>query len=562
MDRREFFGVMSAAAAAQNAGAQEPALPLPDDIYPELVKSLDQGIERSIARQQPNGGWLDPHQIPSVISSAGALSAMTAAFLAPESNHFHQAALLERMERAADYLLRVQNPDGTVTSYTTNFFSPPDTAFVVQALGPAAQVLRSRNDDATRSVNEKLEAFLHRGGEALISGGIHTPNHRWVVSAALARCHQLNPDPRYLARIEQWLAEGFDLDSEGQFNERSTGTYDEVSDQAFILLARLLDRPALYDLPRKNMETLLYFLRPNDEIATDISHRQDRFTAVSVLHYYRCYRFMAWHDQNGRFASVAKYIERNHLPEMGGHVIDFMEIPELRNPLPPSEPIPADYVKYYPRSSFVHIRRGERSATILGDDFRFFSFRDGGAVVEAVRVACAYFGRGQFSGPLHPIEGGFRLEQSLDGFYYQPLRPEDRGAHEDWPQTPRSLRTRSNFSHLNSSVEIREVEAGCALTLNISGVDQVPVAVEVTLRPGGKLMGDLQTPEAASPNVYLLGDGFATYELAGSRVQFGPGFRGHSWTQLRGAQPRLEGVSVYMTGFTPLKQAIQFLAVT
>lgn len=122
-------------------------------------------------------------------------------------------------------------------------------------------------------MNDKLEAFLCRAGEALITGGIHTPNHRWVVSAALARYHHLFPDPRYLARIEQWLAVGFDLDSEGQFTERSTGIYDEVSDQAFILMAWLLDRPALFDLPRKNLETLLYFLHPNDEIATDISHR-------------------------------------------------------------------------------------------------------------------------------------------------------------------------------------------------------------------------------------------------------------------------------------------------
>ncbi len=96
-----------------------------------MVKSLDQGLERSLVRQQPSGGWLGPHAIPSVISSAGALSALTAAFLAPESRYYRQAAILERMERASDYLLRVQNPDGIIDSYVTNFASPPDTAFVV-----------------------------------------------------------------------------------------------------------------------------------------------------------------------------------------------------------------------------------------------------------------------------------------------------------------------------------------------------------------------------------------------------------------------------------------------
>ncbi len=560
MNRRDFLGVLGSGAAAQSAAQESPAA-LPDDIYPELVKSLDAGLEKALLRQEPSGGWLDPHAIPSVISSAGTLSAMAAAFLAAESRYYRQAAILERMERAADYLLRVQNPDGTIDSYVTNFASPPDTAFVVQAIGAAAEVLKTRGGPEARSVNDKLEAFLRRAGEALITGGIHTPNHRWVVSAALARCHHLFPDPRYLARIEQWLAEGIDLDSEGQFTERSTGIYDEVSDQAFILMAWLLDRPALFDSPRKNLETLLYFLHPNDEIATDISRRQDRFTALSVFHYYRCYRFMAWRDQNGRFASVADYIERNHLPEMGHYVIDFMEILELRNPLPPREPVPTDYAKHYDLSSFVHIRHGDLSATILGDNSRFFSFRNGGAVVEAVRVATAYFGKGQFSEPLRPAENGYRLEQSLDGFYYQPLAPGDRGADEHWPLTSGTSRARSNFSHLKSSVEIREVDGGCEIGLNVEGVNQSPVAVEITLRPGGKLTGDLLALDAASPNIYLWGEGLATYDLAGSRVQFGPGFRQHAWTQLRGAQPRLGGLTVYMTGFTPLKQTFRFTAV-
>ncbi len=246
---------------------------------------------------------------------------------------------------------------------------------------------------------------------------------------------------------------------------------------------------------------------------------------------------------------------------MGHYVIDFMEIPELRNPLPPREPIPTDYAKHYARSSFVHIRRGDRNATILGDNSRFFSFRNGGAVVEAVRVATAYFRKGQFSGPLQPTENGYRLEQSLEGFYYQPLTPGDRGADEQWPLISGTSRARSNFSHLKSSVEIREVEGGCEINLSVEGLNQAPVAVEITLRPGGKLTGDSLTLDAASPHIYLLGEGLATYELAGSRVQFGPGFRQHAWTQLRGAQPRLEGLTVYMTGFTPLKQTFRIAAV-
>jgi hypothetical protein len=560
MDRRTFLGVLGTTATLRFAAAEDQTLPLHDDIYPDLVKSADRGIERKLPKQQANGGWLDEHGIPTVGSSASIFSTMTALYLAPESSHFHSAELLERMERAVDYLLRAQHPDGTIDLYITNFASPPDTGFVVQMLGPAAEVLRARNDPNTSRVEEKLETFIRRAGEALITGGIHTPNHRWDVSAALSRCHHLYPDSRYLARIDQWLAEGLDLDSEGQFTEHSTGSYDEVSDQAFITMGRMLNRPKLFDLPRKNLATLLYFLHPNDEIATDISHRQDRFQPISILRYYRCYRFMAYHDRDGRFASVANYIERNHLPIMGGYLIDFMENPELRQELPPRQPIPTDYEKDYPHSSFVHIRRGERSATILGDDFRFFSFRNGGAVVEAVRMASAYFGKGQFAGPLRHEGNAYRMEQQLEGFYYQPLPPEDRRPDGNWALMPRSLRTHSNFSYLHASVEIHETADGCELMFDLSGMDEVPLAVEINLRPGGKLTGDALTAVANQSNAFILGEGFATYELAGSRVRIGPGFRRHTWTQLRGAQPRLEGLSIYLTGFTPLKQTIKFSA--
>ena len=59
------------------------------------------------------------------------------------------------------------------------------------------------------------------------------------------------------------------------------------------------------------------------------------------------------------------------------------------------------------------------------------------------------------------------------------------------------------------------------------------------------------------PNAYLLAESFASYELAGRRLRIGPGFRRHTWTQLRGAEPRLQGVNLYLTDFAPLNSAVR-----
>ena len=43
------------------------------------------------------------------------------------------------------------------------------------------------------------------------------------------------------------------------------------------------------------------------------------------------------------------------------------------------------------------------------------------------------------------------------------------------------------------------------------------------------------------------------HEYGDDRIEFGPGRSEHSWTQLRGALPKLQGDSVYLTGFTPFE---------
>jgi len=561
MDRREFLTVLGATETMRLSPAEGGIDSNGGDIYPELVKAADRAAEESLSKQPAEGGVLDEHEIPQPGATAGFLSGLAAVFLAPESRYHRRPEALERMERAAEALLRVQHPDGTIDLPTTNFGSPPDTAFVLEPLCATVEVLRIREYPETRRLESALGAFVQRGSSALTTGGIHTPNHRWVVVSALARCHHLFPNPRYVARVEEWLAEGIDLDEEGQFTERSSGIYNAISDRALLTAGRLLDRPALFEPVRRNLEAMIYFLHPNGEVATDISRRQDRFQPATLRPYYLVYRYMANRDRSGRFATVVTNLGRDHLAQLGGELLYFLEIPELRQELPPCEELPVDYDRYFPLSGFAHIRRGERSATILGGDSRFFSFRHGGAVVEAVRLASAFFGKGQFSAPLTRSGSIYRLEQELEGYYLQPLAGADRRTDGNWQAMQNSHRGHSNLCHLRSQVEIGERENGFELSMDVRGTDGVPLAVEITLRPGGRLTGDALTPLQGMPDGYLLGEGFVTYELAGRRLRIGPGFRRHSWTQLRGAEPRLPGVTLYLTDFTPFNKTIQFVAV-
>ncbi|WP_211265723.1 hypothetical protein [Actinacidiphila oryziradicis] len=66
---------------------------------------------------------------------------------------------------------------------------------------------------------------------------MHTPNHRWLVCAALARIHARWPDPSYTRRIDDWLAEGIDQLPGGEYSERSPNYAASVTNPALLTIA-------------------------------------------------------------------------------------------------------------------------------------------------------------------------------------------------------------------------------------------------------------------------------------------------------------------------------------
>ena len=210
--RRE---VLAAALAA-------PAIPAPD---PALLARHDASIEPLLRRQVTDpaspysGSYADENGLHHAGSAGSVLNQFSAAFLNTGSRYRGEATLFERMRLAAAFLRRSQSPDGNISLLTTNFNSPPDTGFVVWGVAEAASIARRAGN---RDLEALMEPFLRDAGRGMAKGGIHTPNHRWVVSSALAQIHTLYPSESYLRRIEQWLAEGPDIDSDGQWNERST----------------------------------------------------------------------------------------------------------------------------------------------------------------------------------------------------------------------------------------------------------------------------------------------------------------------------------------------------
>ncbi|GAA4455180.1 hypothetical protein GCM10023189_22720 [Nibrella saemangeumensis] len=528
----------------------------------ELIKLNDQHLSQSRTYRitEPGnpafGGFIDGDDIPNPHSTTGFVRQAACSIACPESSFYRSKELLAEVGPAVQALLKMQHDDGTIDLLSTNFHSTPDTGFLVKRLVPAYTLLERSGTPGREPVLAALKTFLLRGGEALSAGGIHTPNHRWVVCAALTKLQERWPNPRYLNRIEEWLSEHIDMDADGQYNERSTLIYSPLTNRLLITIAKGLNKPELLGYVRRNLAMTLYYLHPNGEVVTEASGRQDKALVGTPEGYYYACRYMALLDKDGQMAAMCRLIEQNGLPKLVGFLDYFLEDPAFWNELPAASPLPTNYVKEFSRSGLVRIRRGNWDSTILSANPVWLTFSRGKAMLQGMRVAASFFGKGQFQTEKITREGNsWVLTQSLDGPYFQPFSKENIAEDGDWEKMPRDKRRQSEVQRLDSKVTLTETADGMEVQIALTGTDGVPVALELIFRPGGSFTGVL--PHPTRDKAFLLKESAGTYAFQGDTITFGPGLAQHKNVQLRGALPAMDAPTVYLTGFTPFRHTIR-----
>lgn len=541
--RREFVSSAAVSVAPPNRDLEDRAL-----------ENSSRAVEAFLRGQitDPASRWYgacpDQFGIAWAGTAGGLLHHLVVGFLHPRSRYHKQKELVPRMKMAAGFLERAQNPQGFIDLLTTNFDSPPDTGFVVHGVASAACLAQRANE---QEVFRIMAPFLNKAGAGLAVGGVHTPNHRWVVCEALAQIDEILPNPAYRRRIDQWLAEGIDIDEEGQYTERSTSIYNSVVNRALTVLAIKLKRPELLDPVRRNLDMMLYMLHADWEVVTEISGRQDKDLPGNLSRNWLPYRLLAVRDNNAMFADV-EMRHRDHA-SLG----ELMQYPELLTPGPAPKPVPDNYEKIYPINGYARIRRGQTSATLLlRNSSKFLAFRHGGVVVDGVRMAGSFFGKGMFTPTLvQKRKGAYHFEQTLQAGYFQPLDPPRRVTTRTWYPT-RTERRMTEVCDLRYTADVSELPNGLQLKFTAAGTAGVPITVEFNFRPNGTLEGCKPAPEVA--DAHLLGNGYGVYRNGAHAMRFGPGLEQHAYTQLHRLPPKLPGKSVYLTAFSPFEHTIRF----
>ncbi|MDV9175125.1 hypothetical protein R6V09_34060, partial [Streptomyces sp. W16] len=414
-----------------------------------------------------------------------------------------------------------------------NVQSPPDSAFTVNDVCDA-HILSAGAGPELRDVTAALAEIAGAASESLVVGGVHTPNHRWELCAALARLHRSFPDGRLLARVGQWLAEGVDIDAEGLYSERSAVYASHVSNPSLLLLADVLDRPDLRDAVERNLTATLDLIRPDGTVETVHSRRQDQHGRFPLAPYLPHYRLLAIRTGRGDFSRAAHWAESGGIddPDL---LAETLLTPDLCREMPVREPEPLPSHRYITTArlasrtsttahsvlyggSDVPEQRRIRSGLACNPTFlRLFA---GEAVLDAVRLSRGFFDLGPFrAADMEQLaDNRYLLTETLTAAYYQPLPPDrrrDDGAYRmaDEGRFSAALafpdRPRDEVSH-TTRVEADLREDGADLRIDISG-PRVPWCLELTFRPGGVAegaapIGDGRWCLTTGPMTYRVGD--------------------------------------------------------
>lgn len=513
-------------------------------------------------------------------------------FVWSQSRHHHDAALLPVIEDMLTTLEGRQHGDGTFS--VGNRHSPPDTGFLIEDMGLMVSILDADDHDESAGLSQRLAAIMAKAGPGLASGGVHTPNHRWKICAALARIAHVTGDMSYVPHIDAWFAEGLDVDEDGIYSERSPIYYSEVTNPSLLVVAHVLDRPDLLDVVRQNLNTSIEHAEPGGDIETIQSRRQDQdHRQITLRHFYPQFRELALLDQDGRFAAMAKRIETLFAKDMGDFLGELIERPELAATLPAEEEPFTDFARHYKSAGLVRIRRGKLSASAFGgsDWYRdgvespFYNrigsglstnptmlrAWNGQVLLDGVRMVPNFFSMGHFrSNGISFEDGTIGLGNELKVPYYLPMRPEDRQADgvyalsrsidgrfysmldfENRPVATRDLKT---------AVAISEMDGGFDLNLDVTGETDVEITLELAFRDGGEMAG----AEALEDGSYHLLEGYGSYTVGEDSVRFGPGNGAgliearageqYSWA---GGELALKGPRVFITGKTPLTYTLE-----
>lgn len=542
--------------------------------YLLMVRACERSYEAMLRRRNTDpasayrGGCADrcyitePGTAPSLIGSACCL------YVCPESYLYKKESVLTVIEECVEMIERCLHEDGTWDFLATNYYTP--ATFEIQSFARGYCMLRDGCDKNAReqAVLDKMLHALTRMGEGCLNGGFHTPNHRWVESAALMMLTNITGRRDFAEKAERYLMEGIDCDEFGEFTERSMGCYNAVNVNALMIMAEEGNKPELYEYVKKTLDLSFSYLDWDGTLFTKNSRRQD---AANELFYpegawYYLYLWAGYlfgSRKYLRFASdMLEDAARGGRPLPGGYLWVYEKFPALKEAEIDFADVSYEtsYTRFFPASGILRARRGRFTATLAANkpDFLYLKF---GRKELSLRMCASFFAVAQFEpGKIEKTEHGYGMYFRAHGEYKGQFTTSPETS--DWYKMDHAARPVIHPCELKFLLELIPLEDGFDLHIRVFNTPEVPFKLEFCLPAGTRLETDNFISDVTAGGSMVIKSGSARFEdgETGAAVTVTGMFAKHLYhTTMRGSIPSKDGCfTLCCTDFSPLDRTLTF----
>lgn len=552
--------------------------------YIKILEDTERRVAMAVQRQimgRTNvrfGGFPDETGIVQAKYAIYQVAPMIAAYCCPDSRIYRNEEIYNRILAGLTYIRGAQHENGLFDYITCNFFSTPDTAFCLKKLLPVYEYLRRRAgrpvlgeskgkgaDEENLTENEqeilcRLEEIIKDGGEGMLSGGFHTPNHRWAIASVLMACSRYFGSREMEDAAYGYLKEGIDCNADGEYSEKSAGNYNRINNDAMILLSQVTGDASYEQHVLRNLRMMLTYIEPDGSIFTANSTRFDKDLLVYPTEYYMEYLRMGIKYNIPEFLQMCNTIfdlvAEKHIaaPDC---LIWFLLCPQYRDIAYGESFCSRDYHAFYKDSGIARCRSGRYTYTIMKGKSNFFYLHNGTMKLE-IKVCGSFCEHRAFQAEeMEELsDGSYHLRQVMRGWYYLPF--EEAPATSDWWKMDNAARQKKYGPDMQVDVWVRQAEDGVDLRVKTSGVAGAPWRVELAFLGVNFLHGPLFDMPVSGSEILVVKEGTIAATNGFDTLFAGPCFGEHTFTEGKeDSEKKTPGVfTLYLTDYTAFDRTI------
>ena len=553
--------------------------------YMSAVRAYEKDIESLRPRftvTDPNsmmyGTFASFNMLGDVGGDLGRIAIASTLYACEDSRYYHSKKMLDAIKDGCAALDKKIHPDGTVDMLETNFHTAEQFGLEHMSLCALNMKKNLADGDDDRKTFEILCGVIKRLLDGCLHGGFHTPNHRWVETAAILQgCAVLDfkDCESYMQKAQKYIAEKIDCDEYGEFSERSAGMYNRHCDHVFLGIYEQTKNRDFLDAVCRNLDLMTYYINNDFSMFTQNSRRKDKGEVGSQQMFYKAtkyyadiyfsqYLLTAYLTGEDRYAAVAAEIVKNANAHGGRPRVDleyFLEYPELKrkefNTDIPA--LPKTYELYQPKSNIVRMKNDTATFSFLAKNPSFLQIEAAGMQV-AVRMCSSFFAVAQFiPDKLEKTDSGYKMTMIAHGEYKLPLDDPGENTNDYW-SIDYNARKAVQQQDLKMTATLDFCEDGAELGISVDGCENVPTKIEFAFNPGLLVeIGDAAMLTRAGANAFGK-RGTARFESCeGAVLTLEDVFCKHIYAEgMRGSFSPIDGMfTFYMTDFAPFNRKVK-----